>query len=87
MDKHVARAFNALNRRHDIRKATIYLSPKLTIKITRQRRDRRSNHHTYLLTVGAPNFVERRFIESCRKAGEKFPVKKTQLQFYPKKKR
>lgn len=87
MDKHVAKAFNAVHRLHNVRKATIYLSPKQTIKITRQRKDRRSSHHTYLLTVGAPNFLERRFINSCQKAGEKFPVRKTQLQFYPKKKR
>lgn len=87
MDKYVARAFNAVHRLHGVRKATIYVSPKLTVKITRQHKDLRATHHTFLLTVGAPNFVERRFIKTCQKAGEKFPVKKTQLQFYPKKKR
>jgi len=34
-----------------------------------------------LLTFGKPNFVERRFIQKCIKAGEPFPAKKTQLQF------
>lgn len=83
MDKHVARVFNALDQSHDIKKATLYLSRKLTIKLTRQRRDRRSDHHTYLLTVGAPNYRERAFIEAALTAGEPFPVKKIQLQHYP----
>ena len=34
-----------------------------------------------LLTFGKPNFVERRFIQKCIKAGEPFPAKKIQLQF------
>lgn len=87
MDKHVARAYNALTRDHDIRKVVIYLSPKLTIKLTRQQRDRRSKSHTYLLTIGAPNYAEREFIKSLVKAKEPFPVKKVQLKFYPKKRK
>lgn len=86
MDKHVARVFNAMNRSHDVRRATLYLSPKQTIKITRQRHDKRSARHTYLLTTGAPNYREREFIKDCIKAGEKFPVRKIQLQLYPAKK-
>jgi hypothetical protein len=82
MDKHVARVFNAMNKSHDIRKATLYLSPTQTIKISRQHRDRRSERHTYLLTVGEPNYLEKRFIASCKKAGEKFPVRKIQLKHY-----
>lgn len=82
MDKHVARVFNAMNQSHTIKKATLYLSPKQTIKITRQRHDRRASRHTYLLTVGAPNYAERIFIKSCIKAGERFPVKKIQLRHY-----
>ncbi len=82
MEKTVAKVFNALHRSHDVRRATAYLSEKSTVKITRQRRDKRSSHHTYLLTIGAPNYREREFIKACKKAGERFPVKKIQLQHY-----
>ncbi len=87
MDKHVAKVFNALTQNHEIRRATLYLSPKMTIKLTRQGRDRRSTHHTYLLTIGKPNWRERQHIKVLQKAKEPFPVKKIQLTFYPKKKK
>lgn len=87
MDKHIARAYKALTLNHDIRKVVVYVSPKCTIKLTRQRRDRRSSHHTYLLTVGAPNYVERFRIKELIAVREKFPVRKAQLIFYPKKKK
>lgn len=85
MEKHVAKAFNALNRSHTIKRATIFLSPKSTVKITRQRRDKRANHHTFLITIGAPNWHERQRIKTFKKAGEPFPIKKVQLTHYPKK--
>lgn len=84
MDKHVARVFNVMNKSHDIRKATLYLSPTRTIKITRRFHDKRSTRHTYLLTIGEPNFAEKRHITTLKAAKEKFPVRKIQLQHYPK---
>ncbi len=86
MDKHVARAYNALSQSHDIRKVVIYISPKLTIKLTRQRHDKRSKRHTFLLTIGNPNYAERAFIKKLIAAKEPFPVKKVQVKFYPKRK-
>ena len=69
-----------------LRRATAYRSPKFTIKLSRQRRnDRRDKAETMLLTYGVPNFVERRFIKKCLAAGEPFPVKKVQLQYWPMK--
>ena len=72
------------------RKATLYLSPKLTIKASRPRykgrkaiEDRRDSRVDVQFTAGAPNFEERLFIRSALKAGEPFPVKKVQLKFLP----
>lgn len=69
------------------RKATKYVSDKVTVKATRPlykgKIDKRSRSVTFLLTVGAPNYAEREFIRKAKKAGEPFPVKKIQIA-YPK---
>lgn len=38
------------------------------------------------LTIGRPNYSERKFIKQCVKAGEPFPIKKIQLKYWPMKK-
>jgi hypothetical protein len=38
------------------------------------------------LTIGKPNYSERKFIKQCIKAGEPFPIKKIQLKYWLKKK-
>ena len=69
----------------DARKATKYLSPSCVVKATRRlfdgRIDRRDKRVEILLTIGAPNYAERRAIKQLVKAGEPFPVRKTQLRF------
>lgn len=71
----------------NIRRATAYISPVLTIKATAQRRqDKRAKYATILVTVGIPNFVERRFIKVCQKAGMCFPLRQVQWRHWPKKK-
>ena len=46
------------------RRATKYLSPKHTVKVTRQRKpDRRYRQETFLVTIGGPNYLERLFIK------------------------
>lgn len=71
----------------NVRRATAYMSPALTIKATAQRRqDGRDKSATCLVTVGRPNFVERRFIGVCKKAGMAFPLIQIQWKFWPKKK-
>lgn len=71
----------------NVRRATAYLSDKFTIKATAQRKIGKADKSTTILvTVGAPNFVERRFIRLCKKAGVCFPLRQVQLQFWPKKK-
>lgn len=72
----------------NVRRATAYVSEKFTVKATRQRKaDGRDRSATILVTVGEPNFAERRFIRLAKIAGEPFPIKKTQLQFWPNKKK
>lgn len=72
----------------DARKATKYLSPKFTVKVTRSHRvDRRSRAETVTLTYGVPNFEERKFIKAALKAKEPFPIRRVQLKFFPLKKR
>ena len=70
----------------NVRRATAYISPKLTIKASNQRRqDGRDKYATALVTVGTPNFTERRFIKVCQKAGCAFPLSQIQWKFWPKK--
>lgn len=62
------------------RKAIKYVSPKQTIKVTRQH-PRSGRGDTVLVTIGRPNYAERQFIKSAVRAGEPFPVRKPQLKF------
>jgi hypothetical protein len=83
----LTKMYDALRNDPTLRRVTCFADPKLTFKLTRQRRERRNARtNTYLLTVGAPNFVERGLIATMVKAGEPFPVKKLKLQEYPAKK-
>lgn len=66
-----------------------YVSPRHVVRVTRQlvqgRIAPKNQNLELVVTVGKPNFLERRFIKQCQKAGEKFPVKKIQVKFPPKK--
>ena len=56
-------------------RATKFLTPDLVVRATRPHKyDRRSRQNSVIVTVGKPNFRERRFIKDCRKAGEPLPV-------------
>ena len=70
-----------------LRGVTAFISPTKTVKLTRQRRYKKGDGaETMILTFGRPNYKEREFIKQCKKAKEPFPVKKTLLRFWPKKK-
>ncbi len=77
----VAKVFEHLVRT-DSRVATKFLSPRFVIRMTRRtcRGKFIGPNLSVELTIGRPNFVERKFIKSCEKAGERFPVKKIQLK-------
>lgn len=70
-----------------VKTAVKYLAPDFTVRVTRQRKeDRRQRSSTFLVTVGKPNFLGRKFVKDCLAAEEPFPVRKVQLQRYPKRK-
>ncbi len=64
----------------DCRRVTKYLGPNQTLKATYHgKRDRRNRSHHIVVTIGTPNYRERKFIAACKKAGEPFPIKKTHV--------
>lgn len=68
--------------------ATKFLDPKFVVKATHQRKpDGRDRSTTLVVTLGRPNYTERKFIKDCKKAGVPFPVRKVQLKFWPKKRK
>lgn len=84
MNKAAGRAIFALQRDPSMRKATVYLEPNYVVKATRKEKARaNSRSRTFLVTIGAPNFVERRFIKQLKAAKEPFPVKKVVLDGEP----
>jgi len=64
-------------------KATKYINPKFVIKAKRKlynnKIDKRGNIEI-ALTIGKPNYKERKFIKDCIKVKESFPIKKIQLK-------
>ena len=68
------------------KRATVYLDEKTVVACTaRHPHDDRCRSHAYVLKIGKPNFVERRFIRLCKEAGEPLPVRKVQIKWWPKK--
>lgn len=67
-------------------RVTKYVSPKETIRVTRRRYrgNKFASDVELIVTIGRPNYREREFIKSLKKAGEPFPVKKLQIQYLPK---
>ena len=75
---------------HDAWRGAKYLSDRLVISATRKRYGksgwtRRDARADIAVKIGAPNYLERKFISLCKKAGEKFPVRKIQLKMRPAK--
>ena len=68
----------------DAKTATKYVSANLVVKAT-WRHKPRANHtrEEMVVTVGAPNYLDTKFIKACKLAGEPMPVKKVQLRAYP----
>lgn len=65
--------------------ATKYLAPNLVVRATRRGKfDKRNRSFEFVVTIGKPNYRERDFIAQCKRAGEKFPIKKIQLKYPPK---
>ena len=64
------------------KRATKYLGPNLTVKATLQG-SRHRYDNTLVVSIGRPNWKERKFIKACQRANEPFPVKKVQI-LWPK---
>lgn len=67
-------------------RATKYVGPREVVRATRRLvRGRVPRDNVEIcLTLGRPNYAERKFIAQCKKAGEPLPVKKVQIKFPPK---
>ena len=67
-------------------KVVKYLSDKQIVRASRKRAGRKfgAGKIGVILTLGTPNYAERDFVKECKKAGQKFPLQKVQLQFPPK---
>lgn len=68
-------------------KATKYLSEKEVIRATRrtvQGKIPKKGNIEISLTLGRPNYEERKFVKTCKKAKQKFPIQKVQLKFLKK---
>lgn len=71
----VARVVIALLEDTSARKATIFQDGQTVIKATRQRRPgKRSRTETYLVTSGAPNFLERKRVKRHIRIGVPLPT-------------
>lgn len=81
-DKALARATAALLAAN-AHTATVYLSEKETVRVTRRLFHGRPSAKALDLTVtiGKPNYKARAFIKLAVKAGERFPIRRVQLSF------
>lgn len=78
---HVASVIQTLSTNRNLKSGVKYLAPDRVVKVTRQRKpERRGKSETFLVTIGKPNFLGRRFVAQCKKAGEPFPVRKVQTK-------
>lgn len=65
------------------RTATVYFDEDTIVRATSRFKPRRGQNTDIILTIGRPNFVERRFIRLCKKDGEPLPVRKVQVKWWP----
>lgn len=79
--KAVNAVVDALLTVEDIKTATKYVNKKLTVRGTWNKEDVGIDRRTISLSIGAPNYAEREFIQACVKVGEPFPVRRVQYRF------
>lgn len=72
----------------EFRSATKYMGSRLVVRATwRCKPNKKNTREELVITYGAPNYREAKFIRDCFAAGENLPVKKVQLRAWPKKKK
>lgn len=68
----------------DAKSAIKYIDEKTVVKATwHNKPSGRNRSETMVVSFGDPGYREAKFIATCKKAGEPFPVKKIQLRPYP----
>ena len=67
---------------YNIKSMVKYLSPKKRIKITKSRHIKDGLQG--MITIGRPNYREKKFISLCIRAKEPFPIRKIQYKFFKK---
>lgn len=72
-----------------LKTVTQYISPLNVVRVTKSNKhnNRKKRSNTYLVTVGKPNYKSALFVKACVKAGEPFPVRRLQLDYYPLKRK
>jgi len=76
IERHISKSLAVVRKQPSIKRAITYISPNVTVKVTRQKRYRaNAKQRTYLVSEGSPNFLERRAL----KAGK---IKKYPLHVY-----
>lgn len=70
----------------DVKKATVFISPKLVVSLCRRHKySKRNTREDIVCKIGVPNYLERRFIAQCKKAGVPLPLNRPQLKLWPAK--
>jgi len=70
--------FGAAGLRHAIK----YLTPTLVVKATVMHKHiRRASQVSMVVTIGRPNYRERRYVRALKRAGVQFPCRKVQLRY------
>ncbi len=83
---YIPAVYRAINSSAEVKSAVMYLTERHVVRLTRRHRTRlRARTSEYVLTTGAPNYLEREFVKAARRAGEPFPIGKVQLRHWPKK--
>ena len=85
--KHFASVCDALQN-SDCKTATKYIDANTVARATwRHKPKSRNSREEMVVTIGCPNYLERKFVAKCKKSGEPFPVKKVQFRHFPIKKK
>lgn len=63
----------------DIKQAVKYVSTDMVIKATPRSKARK--HVEIVVSIGKPNYAEKKVIKQALMAGEPFPIKKVQLKW------
>lgn len=72
---YINHSLDIMAKRPEIRRATVYVTPNITVKVTRQKRARaNAKQRTFLLSVGSPNFLERRYLKAGKVTKYPLPV-------------